>query len=88
MVQWDDRTGDVVGCNGWCFGFSFKPIHFLRFVGLGFLVLFNDAVQMAYADDSDFPDFITSTTQRSNFFGIVSRLNFTKNNHFNRMKSL
>jgi hypothetical protein len=48
----------------------------LRFVGFAFLVLFNDAVQIAYADDWDFPDLITSATQRSNFLGMIYRFKF------------
>jgi hypothetical protein len=76
MIQWNNRTGDVVGWNGFVFGFSFKPIHFLGFLGFAFWVLFNDAVQIAYADDSDFPDLITSATQRSNFFGMMYRFKF------------
>jgi len=76
MVQWNNRTGYVVGCNGLLFGFSFKPIHFFGFLGYVFFGLFNDAVQIAYADDWDFPDLITSATQRSNFFGMVYRFKF------------
>jgi hypothetical protein len=50
---------------------SSEKFHFFFVFGFAFFVALIDALQIAKAEDSDFPCLITAATQRSSFFGIV-----------------